>query len=72
VTLTPEQREALNTAVINGGYPVRRESIFLAGLRYAYEDAARIFDETGNGAFDFAKTIRSRIPKDSAIEGKRP
>ena len=45
MTLTPEQREALQ-AVLNECADqdglTRRDAIFAAGMRYAYEDAARM------------------------------
>jgi len=45
VTLTPEQREALQ-AVLNEFADqdglTRRDAIFAAGMRHAYEDAAKV------------------------------
>jgi len=71
MTLTPEQREALNAAVLSSPPALVELSCFAAGMRYAYEDAARICESAPdllqNSTFDgAAAAIRSRIPKDSA------
>ena len=82
MTLTPEQREAMDAAV--KAIIVRTcpdtdawdDAVFLAGMRYAYEDAAKVCDELPpykrvgeqpdpalklTGRFDCAEAIRSRM-----------
>jgi len=75
VTLTPEQREALEAALEkwdDDGHdrPYIEEAGFVAGMRYAYEDAARVCEKDSDSdeplAEYLALRIRSRIPKDSA------
>jgi len=74
MTLTPEQREALQAALEHwyslGDEVASGETIFTTGMRYAYEDAAKICDDRRSidaiGLHELAQMIRSRTPKDSA------
>jgi len=71
VNLTPEQREALEAFLNAGDLTDEEMALFELGMRYAYEDAAKVCEQQLDvhkvpSNFICAKAIRSRIPKESA------
>jgi len=78
MTLTPEQREALEAVVAQEDARFTPDpmdtAIFIAGLRYAYEDAAKAILEQrcergtpwDYACLELSDVVKGRIPKDSA------